>query len=104
MCRLGNFYNYEALLTHLMNKTLPDDFKHIKKIKKDVKEVKLTDNEDKKSELPFMCPLSKIEFNGLNKFIGLWECGCVFSEQLIKNVKETNCPVCSKPFVESSVI
>lgn len=39
MCRLGNFYNYEALLTHLMNKTLPDDFKHIKKIKKDVKEV-----------------------------------------------------------------
>ncbi|KAL4466909.1 hypothetical protein ABPG74_010506 [Tetrahymena malaccensis] len=105
MCRLGNFYNFEEILKHLMEKSMPSTFSHIKKAK-DVKEVKLEPNPDQKSEYPYICPLSQIEFNGLNKFVGLWDCGCVFSEKLIQNLKGDNkkCPVCSKSYSSKDVV
>ncbi|KRX10669.1 hypothetical protein PPERSA_08664 [Pseudocohnilembus persalinus] len=107
MCRLGNLYNYESVIQNLMDKTMPQSFRHIKKLKNDVKQVKLEENKDKKADNPFMCPLSKIEFNGSNKFVGLWGCGCVFAEELIQNLKkekEMNCPVCAKIFAKNDIV
>lgn len=53
-----------------------------------------------------MCPLSKIEFNGINKFVSLWGCGCVFSKQLIENVKSEKkvCPICQNEYGINDII
>jgi len=56
-CKAGNLYNKEEVIKALMEKSIPLSFAHIKRIK-DIKEVKLESNPDKKSEYPFICPLS----------------------------------------------
>lgn len=45
-----------------------------------------------------------MDFNGINKFCGLWSCGCVFSAQLIKNISDKKCPVCTKEYSSSDLI
>lgn len=64
----------------------------------------MPENVDKDSENPFMCSLSKIEFNGINKFYGSWECGCVFSAKLVENITDKRCPVCSKKYSSSDLV
>ncbi|EGR32489.1 hypothetical protein IMG5_081230 [Ichthyophthirius multifiliis] len=110
MCRIGNLYNFETVLKFLMEKKIPQQLSHIRKIK-DVKEVNLQENIDKNSEYKFFCPLTQIDFNGMNKFVGLWSCGCVFSEKLLEmeTLKNQNklcpiCPVCSKPYKVDELI
>ncbi len=61
---------------------MPARFAHIQR-SRDVKEIRMEANEDKTSENPFTCPLSRVEFNGHNKFVALWTCGCAFSEKLL---------------------
>lgn len=54
-----------------------------------------------------MCPLSSIEFNGINRFVGLWTCGCVFSEKLINVVPGSlneRCPVCEQAYNFNDII
>jgi len=91
-------------LKALLDKKLPENFDHITKLK-DLKQINFESNPDN-SEFPFICPFSKIEFNGMNRFVCLWSCGCVFSEKLLLNVKsvEKKCPVCNLGYSALDVV
>lgn len=90
-----------------MEKSMPVEFNHIKKMK-DVREINYTDNSNAASEFPITCPLTKIEYNGLNKFIMIWSCGCVFSEKAYKEIRTSSsaydCLVCGKIFKREDII
>ncbi len=52
-----------------------------------------------------MCPVTEMEYNGLNKFVALWSCGHVFSLKAFKEViAEKKCLTCEQPFTEEDVI
>ena len=102
ICRLGLIYNYEEVLNLMMEKKIPHEFNHIKTLK-DVKMLKNIElNPEKNSDFPLICPISKIEYNGLNKFKAFWSCGCICSEKAIdelsKGKTEKLCIVCSTPY------
>ena len=74
---------------------------------KHIREIKVTENPGADAEFPFICPLSQQVYNGRNKFIVLWSCGCVFSEKVIKDMKMKNsslCPVCNEKYEQQDVI
>ncbi|XP_048405999.1 replication termination factor 2 isoform X2 [Stegostoma tigrinum] len=89
-----------------------------KKVEQDVKELNLTDNPawrgdkanakgDKYEDLQgaaFICPVVGLEMNGRQKFCYLRDCGCVFSERAMKEIKTEVCHKCGKPFKEDDVI
>lgn len=98
ICRLGLIYNYEEVLNLMMEKKIPHEFSHIRSLR-DLKMLKTIEiNPDKNSDFPLICPISKIEYNGLNKFKAYWSCGCLCSEkaidQLSKGNKEKVCIIC----------
>jgi len=104
-CRVGYMYNKEALLKALIEKSLPKEFGHITSIKDFVTlDVKQNDNKD--ALCPFVCPVSNIELNGLNRFVFLWKCGCVFSEKVLEQIKdgEKKCLTCTKEYSSEDVI
>ncbi|CAG8594283.1 4426_t:CDS:2 [Paraglomus occultum] len=107
ICALGKLYNKDAVLEFLLNKEAYGDgdmiCSHITSIK-DVKTLKLTPNpaykETSVSTLAqshqgmvarFVCPISMKEMNGKSKFVYLDTCGCVFSEQGLKQVPAGVC-------------
>lgn len=106
-CRLGYLYNKEALLSCLINKTMPKTFNHIRNLK-DVKDLAVCENSNKSSPYPLVCPLSAVEYNGLTRFVFLWSCGCLLSERALPKVKsvedDLSCPLCSTKFAESEVV
>ena len=109
-CRLGFLYNKEPLLKALVEKSLPKQFDHLSSLK-DVVTVNIMENDKKISELPFICPITRIEFNGLNKFVLIWNCGCIFSEKIIQEIKNSNpsdkkmlCAVCNKQYHKDDII
>ncbi|KAK4875135.1 hypothetical protein RN001_011557 [Aquatica leii] len=116
MCGLGFFYNKIALIEGLLNRsTLPDGVKHIKSLK-DVKNLNLTPNpaykpndekkggsEDARSA-PYICPVIGMEMTGRYRFVGLWSCGCVFSERAFKEISGSICHKCQKPFNNEDVV
>lgn len=104
-CKLGYLYNKEAVLACLAKKNMPAAFAYITRLK-DLKEISVTLNSDKNSPYPLICGLSGLEFNGLNKFVFLWSCGCMMSEKVLLTSK-TNlqiCPVCGKEYKSKDVI
>lgn len=93
-CALGNLYNKQALLEHLLAKTMPTRFQHISSLK-DV----VTCNFSKKqseSENLFYCPVTMLEFSGKQPFVVVPTCGCVVSERSLKEVQTNECLVCGK--------
>jgi hypothetical protein len=64
-CRLGFMYNKESLLQALIDKQLPKAFSHIKRLK-DVKDLNINLIEDPNTEVKVICPISMIEYSGLN--------------------------------------
>ncbi|GAQ83726.1 Rtf2 domain containing protein [Klebsormidium nitens] len=108
MDMLGNLYNKEAVVHHLVLKKIPASLSHIKSLK-DIFEIHLTENPaaDQKSESAtnrFQCPITGQEFNGLNRFYALKSCGHVLSARAFKEVKSTTCLVCHKGFVEEDKV
>lgn len=109
MCRLGLLYNYEEMLKVFIEKKIPSNFHHLKRLK-DLKVLSLKEfNPEKNSIFPLICPITKIIYNGLNKFKAVWNCGCVFSEKILdemKNNKEYKnlCPVCNKHYESNDLI
>jgi len=102
VCRLGLIYNYEEVLNLMMEKKIPHEFAHLRSLK-DLKMLKNIEmNSEKNSDFPLICPISKIEYNGLNKFKAFWSCGCMCSEKAIeelsKGKKEKLCIVCLTPY------
>jgi hypothetical protein len=89
-CKLGFLYNKEGLIQALLDKRLPKTFQHIKKLK-DVKNLNVNILENKDTEeTKVICPISMIEYNGLNTFYILWSCGCVISKKAIDELNMTD--------------
>ena len=104
-CRMGYQYNKEVVIKNQLNKTIPKAFKHIRKTKH-VRNIKATENPDKKSQYPFICPLSQIEFNGLTKSVFSWACGCMMSYKIVQNIHDgkNRCPNCNTIYEKRDII
>ncbi|KAG3096439.1 hypothetical protein PI124_g15845 [Phytophthora idaei] len=100
-CRLGNLFSKQALLEHLLAKSMPERFRHITSLK-DVVTCRVTREKEEEGAL-WCCPVTMIEFNGKQPFVVLFTCGCVLSERAIKAVNTKECLVCGKPFEEQDV-
>lgn len=116
MCGLGHLYNKVALIEGLLNRqTLPESVRHIKSLK-DVKNLNLTANpeykpDDEKKEggldvraAPYICPVIGLEMTGKYRFIGLWSCGCVFSERALKEISTKICHKCQAAYQDEDVV
>ncbi|KAJ3077494.1 hypothetical protein HK102_005188 [Quaeritorhiza haematococci] len=128
-CALGKLYNREAILEFLLNKRAYGDGDqicgHIGSIK-EVVTLNLTPNpsysSDKDAALtttssailqstveqqvvsPFICPITMKEMNGKYRFCYIGSCGCVLSEQALKEVPTTTCLKCNKAFSTEDVV
>ncbi|KND01123.1 uncharacterized protein SPPG_04214 [Spizellomyces punctatus DAOM BR117] len=122
-CALGKLYNKDAILEFLLNKGGYGDgdliCKHITSFK-DVVTLNLTPNPAFKSnsdaatvlgnidERPlvsrFSCPISGREMNGNYRFSYIATCGCVFSDQALKEVPSSTCLKCNKPYSPEDVL
>ena len=85
-------------LTHTFTYTTPHHTTH--QHTQDVVTLKLTENTafnrsakivEGEYQSEFMCPISMKEMNGHARFCFLWSCGCVVSEQAMKEVPEKMC-------------
>ncbi|XP_055613169.1 replication termination factor 2 [Uranotaenia lowii] len=108
MCGLGRLYSKENVIEHMLENKMPDSCSHIKTLK-DIKNLNLTANpaymanqDDKSAQ--FICALIGLEMSGQFRFVGLWNCGCVFSERALKEIKDKVCSVCQTPFTEQDVV
>ncbi|KAK7688039.1 hypothetical protein QCA50_008409 [Cerrena zonata] len=102
-CALGRLYNKDAMIEFLLDRTAFGDGEiicgHIRSLK-DVKTLKLTTNSikapsssDSNVEVaPFVCPLNFKEMNGVQPFVFIWTCGCVFSQAGLKAVSRSPPP------------
>ncbi|KAI8928709.1 Rtf2 RING-finger-domain-containing protein [Entophlyctis helioformis] len=126
-CGLGKLYNKTAVLEFLVDRSSYGDgdviCSHIASLK-DVTTLALARNPasfgadaaDKRTTAilgsfqntltaaQFCCPITQKEMNGKTRFVYLGTCGCVLSEQALKQVSSTACLVCSKPFSPADVV
>jgi len=119
-CALGKLYNKDAIIEYLLNKNAYGDgdiiCSHISNMK-DVKPLKLAANPafketngasiahfDQGMVSRFVCPITLKEMNGKLKFVYLNTCGCVFSEQGLKEVPSSTCIQCGKSFKQENII
>jgi hypothetical protein len=89
-CKLGYLYNKEALLNCILKNKLPSEFCHIKSIR-NVQDVKL-----EKSGNSIICPVTRIEMNGVNPFKLMWDCGCLLSGKALEEIPSQSCLACGK--------
>ncbi|GJJ08035.1 hypothetical protein Clacol_002242 [Clathrus columnatus] len=124
-CALGKIYNKDSVLEYLLDKSLYGDGAkicgHVRTLK-DVKTLKLTRNpaaegsDSDNRQARFACPLTLKEMNGLQPFVYIATCGCVFSQAGLRSVltssppdtpeepQQDSCPQCSTPFSPSKDI
>ncbi|GES78332.1 DUF602-domain-containing protein [Rhizophagus clarus] len=119
-CALGKLYNKDAIIEYLLNKNAYGDgdiiCSHISSMK-DIKPLKLAANPafketngasiahfDQGMVSRFVCPITLKEMNGKLKFVYLNTCGCVFSEQGLKEVPSSTCIQCGKSFKQDNII
>ncbi|KII86270.1 hypothetical protein PLICRDRAFT_164714 [Plicaturopsis crispa FD-325 SS-3] len=101
-CALGKLYNKDAIIEYLIDKSAYGDGEgicgHIRSLK-DVKTLKLTPNPAPKAvssvsastDRPqFVCPLTLKEMNGVQPFVYISSCGCVFSQGGLKTVSSAS--------------
>lgn len=116
MCGLGRLYSKQNVIEQLLDKEteMPDACKHITSLK-DIRDLHLTPNpiykdEDKTEGLldtrsaPYICKLIGLEMSGKFRFIGLWSCGCVFSERALKEIGTNICSLCQTPFNDDDIV
>jgi hypothetical protein len=92
-CELGNLYNKEDILKALIDKTLNENFSHVRGLK-DLKTLKFTENpaydNSKENEIQvaskFICPITGDEFNGSTPFSFVWTTGFVLSDRGIREL------------------
>ncbi|KAG7380399.1 Protein RTF2 [Phytophthora pseudosyringae] len=101
-CRLGNLFNKQTLLEHLLVKSMPERFRHITSLK-DVATCRVTREKEGAEDALWCCPVTMAEFNGKQPFVVLFSCGCVLSERALKAVNTKECLVCGNPFEEQDV-
>lgn len=110
-CEMGNLYNKEAVINALLNKTLNAKFAHIRGLK-DLKTLKLTPNpnysvqneHDGALPIQFICPITGMEFNGIQPFVVIWTTGFVLSHKAIKEMGVAQLQDEYGPFTPEDVI
>ncbi|KAI9013301.1 Rtf2 RING-finger-domain-containing protein [Gaertneriomyces semiglobifer] len=127
-CALGKLYNKDAILEFLLSKSNAYGdggliCKHVTSFK-DVVTLNLTPNPSYNAskngdttnaivvghidERPmisrFACPITGREMNGKYRFSYIATCGCVFSEQALKEVPSATCLKCNKAFDPEDVV
>eukprot|EP01038_Epipyxis_sp_PR26KG_P016575 gene16575-22626_t len=110
-CEMGNLFNKEALLTALIEKTLNPSFTHIRGIK-DAKTLILEPNpsyseiNETNGDMPsmFICPVTRMEFNGMHPFVVLWTTGYVLSEKCLREIGIENLQTEYGPFTELDIV
>ncbi|KDR68827.1 hypothetical protein GALMADRAFT_146155 [Galerina marginata CBS 339.88] len=137
-CALGKLYNKDAIIEYLLDKAAYGDGEkicgHIRSLK-DVKTLTLAPNPASLSTDPsvdssdrpqFVCPLTLKEMNGVQPFVYISTCGCVFSQAGLKTVTASSspkekekepspegdkedqplslCPQCGKKYAEDDII
>ena len=107
-CELGNIYNKEALLQALLDRSVQSIFPHIRGLK-DVKTLKITKNpaihDQSDPSIPYIiCPITKLELNGLQPFQMIWSTGFILSEKAIREVGIEALQDEYGPFTESDLI
>jgi len=124
-CALGKLYNKDSIIEYLLDRAAYGDGEkicgHIRSLK-DVKTLTLTPNpappapestSSSTERSPFVCPLSIKEMNGVQPFVYLVTCGCVFTQAGLKTMSGVQskkkdgdkaedeldiCPQCAKKF------
>lgn len=96
-CKLGFLFNKSSLIIALSQKSIPNSLRHISKLK-DIKEAKVAMAPDSDR---IICPISGIEMNGSNKFVINWNCGCVFSEDSLREIPSKTCLICNQEITET---
>ncbi|XP_068451283.1 replication termination factor 2 [Clinocottus analis] len=120
-CDLGRLFNKDSVIEYLLDKTAErpnaEAVSHIRGIK-DIKELNLTDNPEWKGERSntkgdiyedmncgmFICPVVGLEMNGKHRFCYLQNCGCVFSDRALKEVKTEICHKCGEGFKAEDIV
>ena len=87
-CKRGLLYNKEHLTKRLLEKTVPREFRHIKKPSRDTCQVSprslITEEVDgETSRLHLQCALSQKTLNGIVKFVIGFKCGCLLSNSAL---------------------
>ena len=83
ICKMGQLYNKEEVVKRLAEKEMPNQgYDHIKRMR-DIKEIK----SEKVDQI--ICPITMTVFNGMNKFVCFWDCGCIVSVQAFELLKKT---------------
>jgi len=99
-CRLGNLYNKEAMVGALLNKAIPAELSHIRKLS-DLKNCTVTwkkaEAEDGRKRM--VCPVSREDLDsGGSRAVVIWSTGAVVGLKSLKALKAKECPVTCKPF------
>jgi hypothetical protein len=90
-------YNKEELINAMLDKRLPKIYSHITSLK-DVKELTISTSKQEE-ENKIICPISMIEFSGLNSFYFFWNCGCLISKKAFDELQmKDKCVLCGKKF------
>eukprot|EP01029_Cantina_marsupialis_P016838 TRINITY_DN377769_c0_g1_i1.p1 TRINITY_DN377769_c0_g1~~TRINITY_DN377769_c0_g1_i1.p1 ORF type:complete len:277 (+),score=83.18 TRINITY_DN377769_c0_g1_i1:105-935(+) len=107
-CEKGYVFNKEAVVSRLLDKTMPKSLKHVKLSSIIECNFKKTDHSKEKIEDEssgvMICPVTNVEMNGLYTFCLISSCRCVISEKAMIEVPGSSCPACAKEFEESDVI
>jgi len=102
---IGNLYNRDAVVTHLVSKEVVPRFAHLTSIHA-VLTVKLVWNEERKGTGSlqgaivryFVCPITNVPGNGRFAFVVRPKCGCVFSRKAMVELPPcNNCLACGVP-------
>ena len=82
-CKRGLLYNKEQLIKRLLEKTMPYEFRHIRKLTRDTYAVTIS---QKIGEQGIQCAVSSQQLNGITKFYIGSSCGCLLSDSALKMV------------------
>jgi hypothetical protein len=114
-CELGNLYNKDAVISAILDKRIGALFSHIRGMK-DIKSAVLTLNPEyqtsnaadmsksEKNPSKFICPISRVEFNGNQPFVIIWSTGYVLSERAVKEIGSEALQAEYGPFSDSDIV
>lgn len=100
--RVGNLFNKEALVRALLEKRMPDGFRHVRSLR-DVSDVHFHANPDASAaeETPYICPVALVPV-GVLPFVLMLPCGHVVSERALRELSDaSHCASCSAPTTSS---
>ena len=91
-------YYARIKISYFTSKKIPLEFNHLTSLKV-VKDLNIEIN----NKGNVTCPISCIEFSGINKFYFVWNCGCVMSGKAINEIGIKNkCVVCGKEYLSEN--